>query len=931
MHAGRGQILFAIAASGFLQVACGDNTNRGSSRLTGDASTDLDVSVGSGGARPIPTNPTGGAGQDASVDSATGGSGGFGGSGSSTGGALPEAGPGGRINAGGTAGVAGDASVSSGGADGGRDASEDGPAPRGCVVEFSTGFDQACARRTDGTLWCWGSNQYGQLGDGTSAIRNGPVFVSALGKSAVHVSAGEVSTCAWAEDGAVWCWGVSDYIGNDGQRLFCGSSSCDPTPVRMQGFTEPVVQVATGAGPCAVQSDGTLWCWGYAPPAEQSAFGTNIAEVRVGNLFKCARKTDGSLWCSGYNDVGQLGDGTTSATFRNAPTQVTAFGTNVAGFTAGDSYACARKTDGTLWCWGSFLSLADVRDAGAGQPTPTQMTTLGSSVIAVSSGRSHTCAVKADGTLWCWGKNQFGQLGDGTTVERDAPVQVKALGQSVTDVSAGGGSTCAKKSDGTLWCWGKNDYGQLGNGTASAATCIGRAIDSAGNFYDTQVPCETSPVAVVALCDAVADMPGPVVVGDGGCSTATAAWPASIDTSETTCVPNCDAPTCASTCQVVQTGTDSSGRLYAIPTETGMPCDTGCCPTNEATWAAISAGCCSSGYATIAADPSGHVHYAGTAGLGYHGTFREWESADGVSWFGGSGPDFAQTDPTFSDNPIRVAVDPHFAFGGSGGSAAEYAAYALGLPWGYSPGFPPVPPPPMAPGRLGVTVAGKQTWEDMPAYGKLAADASGAALLLTGDKIFRRTGLRTWESICLPGSEGPGVAITVDSMGAWYIARNGSDGLVRVSRRDPNGGWATETVGSGSAWAIAVGVGAVHVAFRKGADVHYARRVGTNWVEHVAMTALNIPPLIPNDGITIANVYLTIDECGAPHLGVFGESPAPYMFDAYYTRWTPTGWVRAHFTNTRNSQLTGGIALTPSHAVLAIFDGDLAFVAIPRK
>ena len=144
-----------------------------------------------------------------------------------------------------------------------------------------------------------------------------------------------------------------------------------------------------------------------------TALGTNVAEVAAGGgLHMCARKTDGTLWCWGYNLAGQLGDGTTSVGF-----------------------------------------------------SPVQVAALGTSVAEVAASGSHTCARKTDGTLWCWGDNSNGQLGDGTKTNSSSPMQVVAAGTNLAEVTAGGSYTCARKTDGTLWCWGDNNNGQLGDGT----------------------------------------------------------------------------------------------------------------------------------------------------------------------------------------------------------------------------------------------------------------------------------------------------------------------------------------------------------------------------------------------------------------------------------------------------------------------------------
>jgi alpha-tubulin suppressor-like RCC1 family protein len=146
---------------------------------------------------------------------------------------------------------------------------------------------------------------------------------------------------------------------------------------------------------------------------------------------------------------------------------VTALGTDVVEATLGDSHYCARKREGSVWCWGSnnYGSLgADPIDNGW---TPGRVTALGTGVSAISAGDGHTCAIVMDATLCCWGSNFLGALGNGTTVASSVPVRATVLGNAqVARVSAGGyGYTCAATTDGALWCWGHNEDGQLGDGT----------------------------------------------------------------------------------------------------------------------------------------------------------------------------------------------------------------------------------------------------------------------------------------------------------------------------------------------------------------------------------------------------------------------------------------------------------------------------------
>jgi alpha-tubulin suppressor-like RCC1 family protein len=346
----------------------------------------------------------------------------------------------------------------------------------GGVVQLAAGLSHVCAVKADGTLWCWGANGYGQLGDGTYVDRAAPTAVAVLGADVVQVAAGEEFTCARKRDGTVWCWG-DNFMGQLGTGDTSVQAVTIPAPVAALGAT--VADVAAGGErACARLGDGTLWCWGngypgdgssarqLATPMQVTALGATVASVSLSRGDICARKTDGSLWCWGDNSGGQLGNGSTQKS--TVPIEVTALGHAVASVSSSYQDTCATKTDGTLFCWG-------YRNDSA---TPAQMASLGADVVQVAVGEGHTCARKHDGTLWCWGGNNRGQLGDGTTFYRDDPVQVAGLAGTL-DVAVSSGFTCAVAANAALRCWGANEYGQLGTGANDTQTTP-RAVASLG-------------------------------------------------------------------------------------------------------------------------------------------------------------------------------------------------------------------------------------------------------------------------------------------------------------------------------------------------------------------------------------------------------------------------------------------------------------------
>jgi alpha-tubulin suppressor-like RCC1 family protein len=184
--------------------------------------------------------------------------------------------------------------------------------------------------------------------------------------------------------------------------------------------------------------------------------------IATGYDHACALAADGSAWCWGTNTAGQLGDGTTTDRAAGAP--VARLTSGVAAISAGHSASCALKTDGSLWCWGLNYAGELGDGTNATRTTPVPVFGMSSGVTGVSLGNAHGCAVKTDGSVWCWGLNTTGQLGDGSAETTSVPVRAKVTVQ-VKAVAAGSQHTCALADDGTVWCWGRNVYDALGYAT----------------------------------------------------------------------------------------------------------------------------------------------------------------------------------------------------------------------------------------------------------------------------------------------------------------------------------------------------------------------------------------------------------------------------------------------------------------------------------
>jgi alpha-tubulin suppressor-like RCC1 family protein len=336
--------------------------------------------------------------------------------------------------------------------------------PRPLVI---TGDAFGCATRGDGSLWCWGDNSRGQVGDGSANVTvSTPIQVGALTTWA-QLAAGANHACATRQDGTLWCWG-----GNAGGQLGDGTTTDRHQPTQVGADTTWATVAAGTAHTCALKTDGTLWCWGdnsagqlgdntttsRGAPAPVGT-STHWIGLSAGELHTCGIQIDDSLWCWGGNSSGQLGDGT--GLDHLAPTLVSGTWTMVA---AGQSTTCGVQTDGTLWCWG-WNGYGQVGDNTTGDRNAPVQVGAATTWRQIATGVVDACAVRADGTLWCWGGNLNGQLGDGTTSNQNLPAMVGAA--TSWEMLSAGFTGCANQTAGPIWCWGRNAHGQVGDGTTT--------------------------------------------------------------------------------------------------------------------------------------------------------------------------------------------------------------------------------------------------------------------------------------------------------------------------------------------------------------------------------------------------------------------------------------------------------------------------------
>jgi len=326
-------------------------------------------------------------------------------------------------------------------------------------------------------LWVWGQNNTGQIGDNTTTNRNTPVTTLSGGANWKQVSCGSLHTAAIKTDGTLWTWG-DNYQGKLGDN----TSTQRLTPVTTFAGGSNWKQVSASLiGTAAIKTDGTLWTWGSnsygqlgdntttqrLTPVTTFAGGTNWKQVSGSRENTAAIKTDGTLWTWGRNLFGQLGINESGGTNRLTPVTTFAGGNNWKQVAYGERYTSAIKTDGTLWTWGYNYYGTLGNNTTTFSITPVTTFAGGTNWKQVSSGYHHNVAIKTDGTLWTWGRNNSGQLGDNAATNRSIPVTTFAGGTNWKQVSCGGYHTSAIKTDGTLWTWGRNSYGALGDNTTT--------------------------------------------------------------------------------------------------------------------------------------------------------------------------------------------------------------------------------------------------------------------------------------------------------------------------------------------------------------------------------------------------------------------------------------------------------------------------------
>ncbi|MEM7129112.1 MAG: hypothetical protein AAF702_22460 [Chloroflexota bacterium] len=345
----------------------------------------------------------------------------------------------------------------------------------GVISSTAGGLAHTCSLMTSGDVRCWGRNHVGQLGNGTSIAASEPEAVINLDGPVSSITSGYFHTCALlASDGSIKCWGHNEGFGQLGD----GTGMNQSMPVTTANLEGGIKSIGAGVyHTCAVMaSTGGVKCWGKNTsgelgdgttthrqvPTDVAALSDGVSEIAAGYGHTCALMGDGSVKCWGNNAYGQLGNN--SWTSSPTPFDVIGLSGQATAITAGERFTCALMQLGNVKCWGLNANgeLGNVTTTNSN--IPIDVSGLPTSVVAIEAGEHHTCAQTSSGQMKCWGLNRFGQLGDGTTTDRNSPVDVMGLSGTVTGIDAGAFHTCAILNGTTMQCWGDATYGRLGTG-----------------------------------------------------------------------------------------------------------------------------------------------------------------------------------------------------------------------------------------------------------------------------------------------------------------------------------------------------------------------------------------------------------------------------------------------------------------------------------
>ena len=388
--------------------------------------------------------------------------------------------------------------------------------PQVQTVLIAAGGNHTCALGGDGGVKCWGSNEKGQLGNGSWTDNPAPVAVGGLGKDIIAVTAGGRHTCALAGQGHVRCWG-----GNESGQLGNGTQLDSPLPVDVQGLADGVVAVAAGDQfTCALSGDGRVRCWGNnargqvgdgtlinrTVPVDVAGLAGSAVAIAAGGEHACALLDGGAVQCWGANRFGQLGNKTRKDS--RVPVDVSGLGSASVALTAGSGQTCALSGAGGVKCWG--WNGNETENHLAAQPE--DVSGLGNDVTAIAAGAQHTCALTRD-RVECWGSNYVGQLGSEALAASSVPVTVIGLGGGMLAIATGAYHTCVLSDSAGVECWGQNYQGELGDGSrpysATPVSVVGLRTATFASLTATAAPSSTPAATPTRVPPTLAAWPMP--------------------------------------------------------------------------------------------------------------------------------------------------------------------------------------------------------------------------------------------------------------------------------------------------------------------------------------------------------------------------------------------------------------------------------------